>query len=205
MPMPPQLQCHNWWCTLMPHSHCSPVECPVKQPDLGSSCSLPETIRCPYGEECCCGRCHPRWREIMCRMTFSFNMMMIMMCRNRMTFPLFNLMMMMKIMIMMCGLIFPFFSLTMVCGGRRWIGYYTDKCVRNNGECGGFLGAGQDFRYFPHQLRFGHPLGGFTVNRAFFTIFRQAEGGGRRAVFTRGRKSQSLGTPRLGPKGLRGG
>ena len=59
----------------MPHSHCSPVECPVKQPDLGSSCSLPETTRCEYGEECCCGRCHPRWREIMCRMTFSFNMM----------------------------------------------------------------------------------------------------------------------------------
>ena len=91
------------------------------------------------------------------------NMMMIMMCRNRMTFPLFNLMMMMKIMIMMCGLIFPFFSLTMVCGGRRWIGYYTDKCVRNNGECGGFLGAGQDFRYFPHQLRFDHPLGNFCL------------------------------------------
>ena len=51
---------------------------------------------------------------------------------------------------------------------------------------GGLFGCRAVFRYFPHQLRFGHPLGGFTVNRAFFTIFRQAEGGGRRAVFTRG-------------------
>ena len=84
----------------------------------------------------------------MCRMTFSFNMMimnmmMIMMCRNRMTFPLFNLMMMMKIMIMMCRSIFPFFSMIMVCGGGRWIGHYTDMCMHHNGECGGFFGAGR--------------------------------------------------------------
>ena len=51
---------------------------------------------------------------------------------------------------------------------------------------GGIFGCRAVFRYFPHQLRFSHSLGGFTVNRAFFTIFRQAEGGGRRAVFTRG-------------------
>ena len=51
---------------------------------------------------------------------------------------------------------------------------------------GGLFGCRAVFRYFPHQLRFGHSLGGFTVNRAFFTIFRQAEGRGRRAVFTRG-------------------
>ena len=43
----------------------------------------------------------------------------------------------------------------------------------------GLFGCRAVFRYFPLQLRFSHSLGGFTVNRAFFTIFRQAEGGGR--------------------------
>ena len=53
------------------------VICPVKEPDIGSACLLPETETCSYGEECCCGKCHTRWGEIMCRMTFSFSMMII--------------------------------------------------------------------------------------------------------------------------------
>ena len=53
------------------------VICPVKEPDIGSACLLPETDTCSYREECCCGKCHTRWGEIMCRMTFSFSMMII--------------------------------------------------------------------------------------------------------------------------------
>jgi len=35
------------------------AECPAEQPEFGSVCSLPEGAQCPYGEECCCGECHP--------------------------------------------------------------------------------------------------------------------------------------------------
>merc|ERR1712222_210078 len=35
------------------------AECPAEQPEFGSACSLPEAAQCPYGEECCCGQCHP--------------------------------------------------------------------------------------------------------------------------------------------------
>ena len=35
--------------------------CPTEQPEFGSSCSLPDLTQCSYGEECCCGKCHPRW------------------------------------------------------------------------------------------------------------------------------------------------
>merc|ERR1712233_276234 len=35
------------------------AECPAEQPEFGSACSLPEGAQCPYGEECCCGECHP--------------------------------------------------------------------------------------------------------------------------------------------------
>jgi len=35
------------------------AECPAEQPEFGSTCSLPEAAQCPYGEECCCGQCHP--------------------------------------------------------------------------------------------------------------------------------------------------
>ena len=38
-----------------------PGTCPTEQPELGSSCSLPDLTQCAYGEECCCGKCHPRW------------------------------------------------------------------------------------------------------------------------------------------------
>jgi len=31
--------------------------CPGEQPQLGSPCSLPQSIQCNYGEECCCGEC----------------------------------------------------------------------------------------------------------------------------------------------------
>merc|ERR1712025_6384 len=31
--------------------------CPGEEPQLGSPCSLPESIQCEYGEECCCGEC----------------------------------------------------------------------------------------------------------------------------------------------------
>ena len=37
------------------------TECPAEQPEFGSACSLPEGAQCPYGEECCCGECHPKW------------------------------------------------------------------------------------------------------------------------------------------------
>merc|ERR1711974_416814 len=33
--------------------------CPRNRPALGSPCSLPGSIRCSYGSECCCGKCHP--------------------------------------------------------------------------------------------------------------------------------------------------
>merc|ERR1719234_1272616 len=33
--------------------------CPKKQPGLGSPCSVPESVSCSYGSECCCGKCHP--------------------------------------------------------------------------------------------------------------------------------------------------
>ena len=39
------------------------TECPAEQPEFGSTCSLPEAAQCPYGEECCCGQCHPRRRS----------------------------------------------------------------------------------------------------------------------------------------------
>jgi len=35
------------------------AECPAEQPEFGAACSLPEAAQCPYGEECCCGKCHP--------------------------------------------------------------------------------------------------------------------------------------------------
>jgi len=35
------------------------AECPAEQPEFGSACSLPDAVQCPYGEECCCGQCHP--------------------------------------------------------------------------------------------------------------------------------------------------
>merc|ERR1740123_1111820 len=35
------------------------AECPTEQPEFGSACSLPEGAQCPFGEECCCGECHP--------------------------------------------------------------------------------------------------------------------------------------------------
>jgi len=35
------------------------AECPAERPDFGSPCSLPKDAQCPYGEECCCGQCHP--------------------------------------------------------------------------------------------------------------------------------------------------
>jgi len=31
--------------------------CPQEQPSLGTSCSLPDSVECKYGEECCCGEC----------------------------------------------------------------------------------------------------------------------------------------------------
>merc|ERR1711974_373656 len=31
----------------------------MDRPALGSPCSLPGSIRCSYGSECCCGKCHP--------------------------------------------------------------------------------------------------------------------------------------------------
>ena len=34
--------------------------CPDDQPEFGSACSLPEGTQCPYREECCCDKCHPR-------------------------------------------------------------------------------------------------------------------------------------------------
>merc|ERR1712037_135301 len=34
-------------------------DCPTEQPEFGSACSLPQFAKCPYGEECCCGECHP--------------------------------------------------------------------------------------------------------------------------------------------------
>ena len=37
------------------------TECPAEQPEFGTACSLPEGAQCPYGEECCCGECHPKW------------------------------------------------------------------------------------------------------------------------------------------------
>ena len=36
------------------------VICPVKEPDIGSACLLPETETCSYREECSCGKCHTR-------------------------------------------------------------------------------------------------------------------------------------------------
>merc|ERR1712032_64585 len=33
--------------------------CPVKQPSIGTACSLPPGFECNYGEECCCGECSP--------------------------------------------------------------------------------------------------------------------------------------------------
>jgi len=35
------------------------VACPAERPEFGSSCSHPAGGRCSYGEECCCGACHP--------------------------------------------------------------------------------------------------------------------------------------------------
>ena len=35
------------------------MRCPEKQPAFGSSCSLPESLECGFGEECCCGKCSP--------------------------------------------------------------------------------------------------------------------------------------------------
>jgi len=31
--------------------------CPTEQPSLGTDCSLPDSLQCKYGEECCCGEC----------------------------------------------------------------------------------------------------------------------------------------------------
>ena len=36
------------------------TECPAEQPEFGAACSLLEAAQCPYGEECCCGQCHPK-------------------------------------------------------------------------------------------------------------------------------------------------
>jgi len=33
--------------------------CPTEQPKFGSPCSLPPSLQCSYGKECCCGQCHP--------------------------------------------------------------------------------------------------------------------------------------------------
>jgi len=35
------------------------TRCPEEQPAFGSSCSLPESLECGFGEECCCGKCSP--------------------------------------------------------------------------------------------------------------------------------------------------
>merc|ERR1711953_1521522 len=43
---------------LAPPSECG-SECPAEQPEFGTACSLPEGAQCPYGEDCCCGECHP--------------------------------------------------------------------------------------------------------------------------------------------------
>ena len=39
------------------------LECPKQQPDMWGKCS--GNITCTYGEECCCGKCHPSL-EMMC-------------------------------------------------------------------------------------------------------------------------------------------
>jgi len=42
--------------------NCGPEEergCPAEEPSLGARCSLPESVNCEYGEECCCGKCSP--------------------------------------------------------------------------------------------------------------------------------------------------
>merc|ERR1711974_561462 len=33
--------------------------CPWNRPALGSLCSVPASVSCSYGSECCCGKCHP--------------------------------------------------------------------------------------------------------------------------------------------------
>ena len=38
---------------------CCCTECPADKPNVGSPCS--QITECSYGEECCCGQCHPRW------------------------------------------------------------------------------------------------------------------------------------------------
>merc|ERR1719500_2716200 len=43
---------------LAPPSECA-SECPAEQPEFGTACSLFLAAQCPYGEECCCGECHP--------------------------------------------------------------------------------------------------------------------------------------------------
>jgi len=41
---------------------CSAPECPVEEPELGSPCAHPAGEQCSYGQECCCGECHPSKR-----------------------------------------------------------------------------------------------------------------------------------------------
>jgi len=35
------------------------VACPAERPEFGSSCDHPAGGQCTYGQECCCGECHP--------------------------------------------------------------------------------------------------------------------------------------------------
>jgi len=37
--------------------------CPVNEPALGRSCSISSSVTCSYGNECCCGRCHPSFKS----------------------------------------------------------------------------------------------------------------------------------------------
>merc|ERR1719430_2698515 len=36
-----------------------PTGCPSEEPTPFSSCSISPSMSCPYGKECCCGRCGP--------------------------------------------------------------------------------------------------------------------------------------------------
>merc|ERR1711963_108220 len=123
-------------------------ECPIERPDFGSSCSLTQNSKCTYGEECCCGQCHP---SIMMDCTggrwvgFYTNVCLQPICRNTTssecpverpdfgsTCSLPNNVQCTYGEECCCGQCHP--SMVMECRGGSWVGFYNDTCLRPN--CG---------------------------------------------------------------------
>ena len=102
-----------------------PGTCPTEQPELGSSCSLPDLTQCSYGEECCCGKCHPRSAFMSLRNP-----------KNSSTLHYFPSLTKTTRKIQHC-----LSSLTMECGNGIWNGFYNENCLSPSCELTKFHGT----------------------------------------------------------------